>query len=287
MAGAIAFSGKAIIVKLAYRHGVDAVTLIMLRMGVALPFFLAMVWWAGRGKPALSWRDRAAAAALGFLGYYLSSTLDFLGLQHISASLERLILYLTPAVVVLLSWALFGRRASGRQWAALALGYGGLLLVFGHELHLDGARVALGAGLVLASTLSYAGYLLYSGEVVRRIGSLRLTGWASSVACGLCLAQFALLRPMAGLATLPAPVWWLSLLNGTVCTVLPVWLVMRAIELIGPARTAQYGVVGPVSTILLGVLILGEPFTAWVLAGSGCVLGSVLVLGRSAPPAPR
>ena len=287
MTGAVAFSGKAIIVKLAYRHGVDAVTLIMLRRAVALPFFLAMVWWAGRGRPALSWRDRAAAAALGFSGYYLSSTLDFLGLQHISASLERLILYLTPAVVVVLSWLLFGRRASRRQWAAMALGYAGLLLVFGHELQLGGARVLLGAGLVLASTLSYAGYLLYSGQVVRRIGSLRLTGWASAVACVLCLAQFALLRPLPGLAALAAPVWGLSLLNGTLCTVLPVWLVMRAIELIGPARTAQYGMVGPVSTILLGVLILGEPFTAWVAAGSACVLGSVMVLGRTTLPAPR
>ena len=287
MAGAIAFSGKAIIIKLAYRHGVDAVTLIMLRMAVALPFFLAMVWWAGRSKPALSRRDLAAAAALGFSGYYLSSMLDFLGLQYISASLERLILYLTPAVVVLLSWALFGRRASGRQWTAMALGYGGLLLVFGHELQVSGSRVALGAVLVLASTLSYAGYLLYSGQVVQRIGASRLTGWASSVACGLCLAQFALLRPLAGLAALPAPVWWLSLLNGTVCTVLPVWLVMRAIELIGPARTAQFGMVGPVSTILLGVLILGEPFTAWVAAGSLCVLGSVMVLGRSGGPVRR
>ena len=287
MAGAIAFSGKAIIIKLAYRHGVDAVTLIMLRMAVALPFFLAMVWWAGRSKPALSRRDLTAAAALGFSGYYLSSMLDFLGLQYISASLERLILYLTPAVVVLLSWALFGRRASGRQWTAMALGYGGLLLVFGHELQVSGSRVALGAVLVLASTLSYAVYLLYSGQVVQRIGASRLTGWASSVACGLCLAQFALLRPLAGLAALPAPVWWLSLLNGTVCTVLPVWLVMRAIELIGPARTAQFGMVGPVSTILLGVLILGEPFTAWVAAGSLCVLGSVMVLGRSGGPVRR
>ncbi len=278
MAGAVAFSGKAIIVKLAYRHGVDAITLIMLRMVVALPFFLAMAWWAGRGKPALGWRDRAAAAALGFSGYYLSSYLDFLGLQHITASLERLILYLTPAVVLVLSRLLFGRPASGRQWAAMAVGYGGLLLVFGHELHLDGPRVALGAGLVLASTLSYAGYLLYSGEVVRRIGSLRLAGWASSVACALCLAQFALLRPLAGLLQLAPTVAWLSLVNGTVCTVLPVWLVMRAIERIGPARTAQYGMVGPVSTIVLGVFILGEPFSAWVAAGSLCVLAGVMLL---------
>ena len=278
--GAVAFSGKAIIVKLAYRHGVDAITLIMLRMVVALPLFGLMLWWAGRGKPALAWRDRAAAAALGFLGYYLASLLDFLGLQHISASLERLVLYLTPAVVLLLSWALLGRRASARQWMALAVGYGGLLLVFGHELHLDGPRVLLGTGLVLASTASYAAYLLYSGEVVRRIGSLRLTGWASSVACGLCLAQFALLRPLAGLALLPAPVWWLSLVNGTLCTVLPVGLVMRAIELMGPARTAQYGMVGPLSTILLGVWVLGEPFTVWVAAGSACVLVGVMLLGR-------
>ena len=281
MAGAVAFSGKAIIVKLAYRHGVDAVTLIMLRMAIALPLFLLMLWWAGRGKPGLSWRDRAAAVALGFCGYYLSSYLDFLGLQYVTASLERLILYLTPAVVLLLSWAIFGRRASPRQWAAMAVGYSGLLLVFGHELRLDGPRVLLGTGLVLASTLSYATYLLYSGEVVRRIGSLRLTGWASSVACGFCLAQFALLRPLSGLALLAPAVWWLSLVNGTVCTALPVWLVMRAIERIGPARTAQYGMVGPVSTILLGVLILDEPFTAWVAAGSLCVLSGVMLLGRA------
>ena len=281
MTGAVAFSGKAIIVKLAYRHGVDAITLIMLRMAVALPFFLLMVWWTGRGRAALPWRDKLVAAALGFSGYYLSSTLDFLGLQYITASLERLILYLTPAVVLLLSWALYGRRASRAQWAAMALGYGGLLLVFGHELTLDGPRVALGSALVVASTLSYAGYLLYSGEVVRRIGSLRLTGWASSVACGLCLLQFALTRPLAGLADLAPPVAWLSLLNGTACTVLPVLLVMMAIERIGSARTAQYGMVGPITTIALGVLILGEPFTAWVAAGTLCVLGSVALLARS------
>ena len=281
MAGAVAFSGKAIIVKLAYRHDVDAVTLIMLRMAVALPFFLLMCWWAGRGRAPLPWRDRWIAAALGFSGYYLSSFLDFLGLQHITASLERLILYLTPSVVLLLSWALYGRRASRRQWAAMALGYGGLLLVFGHELTLEGPRVALGAALVVGSTLSYAGYLLYSGEVVQRIGALRLTGWASAVACGLCLAQFALLRPLAGVADIPVPVLWLSLLNGTLCTVLPVLMVMMAIERIGSAKAAQYGMVGPVTTIALGVLILGEPFTAWVAAGTLCVLGGVTLLARA------
>jgi drug/metabolite transporter (DMT)-like permease len=163
----------------------------------------------------------------------------------------------------------------------MALGYGGLMLVFGHELTLDGPRVALGAALVVASTLSYAGYLLYSGEVVRRVGSLRLAGWASSVACVLCLLQFALLRPWAGLAELVPAVAWLSLLNGTLCTVLPVLLVMMAIERIGPARAAQYGMVGPITTLLLGVAVLGEPFTAWVAAGALCVLSSVTLLARA------
>ena len=284
MAGAVAFSGKAIIVKLAYRHGVDAISLITLRMLVALPFFLAMVWWSGRGRPGLGWHQRGMVLLLGFLGYYLASLLDFLGLQYISASLERLILYLSPAVVLLLSSLLLGQRTRARQWLAMAVAYAGLLLVFGHELQLSGPQVWLGGALVLGSTLSYALYLLYSGQALRSMGASRLTGWASSVACGLCLAQFAALRPLlplAGLFDWPAAVLWLSLLNGTVCTVLPVWLVMRAIETIGPARTSQYGMVGPVSTLVLGVLVLGEPFTAWVAVGSLCVLAGVTLLARA------
>ena len=100
-AGSIAFSGKAIIVKLAYRHGVDAITLVMFRMLFAVPFFIAMAWWAGRGKPSLTRADWWGVLGLGFSGYYISSFLDFLGLQYISASLERLILYLNPTLVLI------------------------------------------------------------------------------------------------------------------------------------------------------------------------------------------
>ena len=132
----------------------------------------------------------------------------------------------------------------------------------------------------MASTLSYAGYLLYCGEVVRRMGSMRLTGWASSVACGLCLAKFAVLRPLVDVARITPPVLWLSLLNGTLCTVLPVLLVMMAIERLGSSRAAMYGMVGPITTILLGVLILDEPFTAWVVAGTLSVLASVTLLAK-------
>jgi drug/metabolite transporter (DMT)-like permease len=280
MAGAIAFSGKAIIVKLAYRHGVDAVTLIMLRMLFALPFFVVLAWWAGRGKPALTARDWRVVGLLGFSGYYLASFLDFWGLQYVSASLERLILYLGPTLVLLLGRVLFHRRVAPRQLWALALSYAGVLLVFGQELRLEGADTALGAALVIASTLSYALYLVYSGEEVQRLGALRLTGLATSVACVLCIAQYLLLRPWQAALQVAEPVLWLSLLNATLCTFAPVLMVMMAIERIGAALASQAGMIGPLSTIAMSVWILGEAFTAWIAAGTVLVMAGIWLLTR-------
>lgn len=277
--GAIAFSAKAIIVKLAYRYGVDAVTLIMYRMAFALPLFMAMAWWAGRGQAALSKRDRWAVLGLGFCGYYLASFLDFAGLQYISASLERLILYLNPTLVLLLGVLLFGQRFGRSQWAGMAVGYAGVALVFGRDLRLEGGAVAWGSLLVFLSTISYALYLIYSGEWVKRLGALRLVGWATSIACVLCLLQFVLLRPWSAAQVAPEVIG-LSLLNATLCTAVPVLLVMMAIERIGSAHTAQIGMVGPLSTIAMGVLILDEPFTLWLAAGAALVMVGVFLFSR-------
>ena len=279
LVGAIAFSGKAIIVKLAYRHGVDAVTLITFRMLFALPLFLLLSWWAGRGKPGLTQRDWLAVLGLGFCGYYLASFLDFAGLQYISASLERLILYLNPTLVLALGVLLFGKRVTRRQVIALAVSYCGVLLVFGHEVSLSGADTALGAALVFGSAVSYAVYLSFSGQEVQRLGALRLTGLATTVACLLCIVQFIVLRPLSALVVAPEVVW-LSVLNAVLCTFAPVLMVMMAIERIGATLTAQTGLVGPLSTILMGVLILGEPFTAWVAAGTLLVLTGVWMLAK-------
>ncbi len=278
--GSVAFSGKAIIVKLAYRYGVDAVTLIMYRMLFALPLFVALAWWAGRGKPSLTRRDGVVVVGLGFSGYYLASFLDFAGLQYITASLERLILYLNPTLVLLLGFVFFKQRVNGRQLTALATSYAGVLLVFGHEVQTVGADGVLGTALVFGSAVSYAVYLTSSGNEVRRLGALRLTGWATSVACGFCLLQFVLLRPM--LAALVAPeVIALSILNATLCTFAPVLMVMMAIERIGATLTAQTGLIGPLSTLLMGVVILGEPFNGWILAGTALVLFGVGLLARA------
>ena len=280
-AGSICFSGKAIIVKLAYRWGVDAVTLIMLRMLFALPLFVGMAWWAGRGRPPLARRDWLGVLGLGFSGYYLSYTLDFAGLQYISASLERLILYLGPTLVLLLGWLLRGRRITRGQLAATAVSYAGALLVFGLELRVaPSAATAWGALLVFVSTLTYAVYLFYSGEFVQRLGALRLVGWATAFACVCCIAQFLLLRPLAAAQVAPAVVW-LSVLNATLCTAVPVLLVMMAIERIGPTLAAQIGMIGPLSTIAMGILILGEPFTPWLAAGTALVVTGIFMFSRS------
>jgi drug/metabolite transporter (DMT)-like permease len=284
--GAIAFSAKAIIVKLAYSHGVDAITLIMLRMLFALPFFLAIAWWTSRPRGgvapvALTRADTLGVLGLGFTGYYLASFLDFAGLAYISASLERLILYLNPTLVLLLGRTLYGKAISRNQMLGMAISYGGVLLVFGHEVQLAGADVALGTLLVFLSAVSYAIYLSYSGELVMRLGSLRLVGLATSVACVCCILQFVIMRPMQVAFAVAPEVVWLSLLNAIGCTVIPVLLVMMAIERIGSGLAAQVGMVGPMSTITMGVLLLGEPFTLWVVAGTTLVLLGVFVCSRA------
>jgi drug/metabolite transporter (DMT)-like permease len=279
-AGSIAFSGKAIIVKLAYRHGVDAVTLIMYRMLFALPLFLALAWWASRGKPPLTRNDWLGILGLGFTGYYLASFLDFWGLQYVSASLERLILYLNPTLVLVLGWFIYKRRISGLQAAAMAVSYAGVLVVFGHEADFAGPGAALGALLVFGSAISYAIYLVYSGELVKRLGSMRLVGLATSVACALCLLQFVLLRPLDAATAVAPEVIWLSVLNATLCTFAPVIMVMMGIERIGAGLAAQTGMIGPMSTIAMGVLILDEPFNGWIIAGTVLVVSGVFLVTR-------
>jgi len=282
-AGAIAFSGKAIIVKLSYRHGVDAVTVIMYRMLFALPFFLLLGWWSERQTFApnnpLSRRDVMGIVALGFVGYYLSSYLDFLGLQYITASLERLILYLNPTLVVLLGWLLYKKPIQPIRMLAMAVSYSGVLLVFAHEVTLAGVDVVLGSSLVFASAITYALYLIYSGQLVQRVGAMRLVGWATSVACVCCIVQFLMLRPLSA-AVVPVDVLWLAALNALACTVAPVLMVMMAIERIGAALTAQTGMIGPMATITLGVLLLDEPLNVWIGLGTLLVLSGVYIVSK-------
>jgi drug/metabolite transporter (DMT)-like permease len=277
--GAVLFSAKAVLAKLLYRYHIDAVTLIAFRMLFSLPVFAAVALWKMRGAAPLSAGDRWRIVGLGLVGYYLSSFLDFLGLQYITVGLERLILFLTPTFVLLIS-ATWLRQHIGRlQWMALAVSYAGIVLVFVHDLQGGGANVLAGSALVTGSAAAYAAYLLLSGEMVRRLGALRLVAYAMCVSSAACIGQYFLLRPAAGLLQ-PLPVYGLSLMNGLLCTVAPVFMTMTAVQRIGAGAASQAGMIGPVSTLFLGAVILAEPVTSWQLAGTALVLAGIYLLSH-------
>jgi drug/metabolite transporter (DMT)-like permease len=278
IAGAVLFSTKAVVAKLLYRYHIDAVTLIAFRMLFSFPVFAAVAVWKMRTEAPLSPADRWRIAGLGLVGYYLSSYLDFLGLQYISVGLERLILFLTPTFVLVITATFLKRRIAPAQWGALGLSYCGIVLVFMHDLAGgQAASTAIGSLFVLGSAVSYAFYLLSTGEMVTRIGSLRLVAYAMCVSSVACIAQFFLLRP-ASLLVQPLEVYGLSLVNGIFCTILPVFMTMAAVQRIGAATASQAGMVGPVSTLFLGFLVLGEPVTGVQLLGTGLVLSGIALL---------
>lgn len=277
--GAVLFSAKAIFAKLIYRYQVDAITMLGFRMIFSAPFFLAVALWQARHAKPLSTPDRLRIVFLGLIGYYLSSFLDFIGLQYISAGLERLILFLTPSFVLLLSVFFLKKRIGKFEWMALVISYAGTVLVFLHDAKAGGNNVLLGGAFVLASAISYAVYLILSGELVRRVGALRLVAYAMCVSSVAAILQFFVLKPVETLLQ-PAPVYLLSLLNAVLSTVLPVFITMIAVDRIGAPTAAQAGMVGPVSTLFMGAAFLGEPITAIQLSGTGLVLAGIYLLSK-------
>jgi drug/metabolite transporter (DMT)-like permease len=287
--GVLGFSFKAILIKLAYSwHAIDPVTLLTLRMLFAAPFFVAMAWWSGRRPGALpiARSDWRALTWLGFVGYYLSSLLDFMGLVYITASLERLVLYLYPTMVLVLSALTRGRRVTRREVLALVVSYAGIAFVFVHDLNFGGDARALwtGGALVFAGAFLYSLYLVGATDVIARMGSMRFIAWAMLLSCAFVFAQFALTRDLSALRV-PPSILGLSLAMAVFSTVLPTWLVAEAIRRLGPNTSSLIGSLGPVFTIGLGALILGEAVHWIQLVGAALVLiGVTLVTLRASRP---
>jgi drug/metabolite transporter (DMT)-like permease len=281
---AIGFSAKAILIKLAYAHPVDAATLLTLRLLFSAPFFVLMALWSKRDAIPLSRRQWLGVGLLGFSGYYLASYLDFLGLTYITAGLERLILFLHPTIVVLLSAWWLRKPIRSHHFVALALSYGGIALVFTENLNFGGHahEVALGGALVFASGVIYAFYLIGAGEIVGKIGAMRFTAYAMLVACLACVLQFRVTHDARALIV-PAQVYWLTFAMAIISTVIPAWLMSEGIRLTGANHAAMVGSVGPVATIFFGYWFLGEPITMIQIAGACLVLAGVaLVSSRRA-----
>jgi len=282
--GAILFSAKAIVAKLLYLEGNNALEVIGFRMLLSLPIFAAVALWymwqvhLHKEKP-LTTLQKAQVVLLGFIGYYLASYLDFLGLQYISASLERLILFLSPTFIILFTAIFIGTRIAPKQWLALLCAYAGVGMVFLQDLSFSGDNVGLGAVLVLGSSISYSIYIVSSGELLKKIGSTRLVAYAMSVSSLFILAHFFFVEGWQGLVQ-TRKVYALSLWHAWANTAMPTFKVMWAVERIGAPLTAQVGLVGPVSVLFLANFFLGEPITLLQLGGTALVLWSVVWLRK-------
>ncbi|GAA5067196.1 DMT family transporter [Lysobacter panacisoli] len=290
--GAVLFSAKAILAKFQYRHGIDALDVLALRMLLSLPLFVALgVRESLRpGHARITRRDFGRILVLGVLGYYLSSLFDFWGLEYVPVSLERLILFLNPTFVLLIGVFAFKRKVARREWVALAVSYAGVAFVFVENLRVQGDHVLFGSALVLLAALSYALYLSMSGQLISRIGSLRLVALAMCVSTAATLLHYVIARDPTRLLHLSPEVYGLAAINAVFCTFLPVTFTMGAVARLGAGTAAQLSVLGPVSLVFLGAWLLGEAITPIQLIGTAVVLGGVLLLTRpganSVPVAP-
>jgi drug/metabolite transporter (DMT)-like permease len=283
--GAVCFSTKAIFVKLAYRDtNIDALTLLAWRMIFSVPFFVgaAFVSSSKTDNVKFTTKQWLYIALIGCLGYYISSLLDFLGLQYVSAGIERLILFIYPTLVLLMSSFIFKQKIKPLQWLALIITYFGLAIAFFGEVDFGSPQKQnffLGSVLIFICAFTYAAYIVGSGRLIPKVGASKFNSYAMSFASVGVLLHFAVLGNVS-LLHLPTPVYVYSFLMAIFSTVIPSYLVTASINRIGSGNAAIVGSIGPVSTILLAYFFLSEEITVWQVAGTILILAGVLIIGK-------
>ena len=277
--GVLAFSVKAVVAKLMYRHGIDAVTLMAMRMSIALPVFLGIGLWIARhtAAPPIARREWGTMIAIGLTGYYAASFLDFIGLQYVTAGIGRLILFAYPTITVALSALFLKRRVTRAEVMALLITYAGVALVLSNAVGGQQSNLPLGATLITGAAFFTAAFLVWSAESIRRVGSMRFTSYAMSLAALPSILQFPLLRPWSAL-DLPLEAWGLAAVLSLVCTVLPLFLTAEALRRVGANQVALFGALGPVMTILISNAVLGESMQALQWAGALLVMAGVALV---------
>ncbi len=281
--GASFFSTKGIVIKLALLENVDAVTTLTWRMIIAVPFFAVIGYFGYRkqkaangGKSVLNWRTTAKICAVGLIGYYVASYLDFAGLNYISAQFDRLILLTYPIFVVVIGALWQRRKISAAAMIALGVSYGGLAIIFAHDIQLEGQNTVIGALLVLGAALAFAIYQLLAKPLIDQVGARLFTSIAMSAAGGMVIIHFLATHEFADLI-LSQKAMWLMLAIGTISTVAPAYLIAISIGMVGPEPTAVLGNVSTIVTIVLAITILGEPFSLYHGFGAALVLCGVLL----------
>lgn len=280
--GAFLFSGKAVLVKLSYRHEVDSVTLLTLRMIFSLPFYIAIVLVANAKTKAanISGENWIKIVFLGIIGYYLASYFDFAGLKYISAGLERLILFIYPTLVVVISSLWFKKPIRSKELVSLGLTYGGISLVVLNDISFYQNDVLKGSVLIFFSAFTYALYLIGSGKLIPVIGTVRFTAYAMIVSTIAVILHYFFTKHV-NVLNLDMEVYILAVLMAVFATVIPSFLISEGIRMIGSSSASIVGSIGPVSTIVLAYIFLGEKITVYQILGTLLVLAGVLIVGTA------
>lgn len=282
IAGIVMFSAKAIMVKLGYRYDVDALTLLLLRMLFALPFYLAIAVRETKKANAykITRKDILFIFALGFLGYYVASYFDFYGLQFISASLERLILFLYPTLVILISSIVLKKKATKFQIYAILLSYLGIVVAFADDLNIEGDGLWRGTIAVMISAFTYAIYLVGSGELIPKLGAFRFTAYAMTFSCIMVILHYLFINSYEVFYQ-PWEVYAIGFSMAIISTVIPSFLISEAIKRLGASHFAIYGSLGPISTIILAIIILGEKIDLYQILGTIIVIVGVSMVNAN------
>lgn len=279
ISGILLFSSKAVMVKMAYQYHIDTVSMLLLRMLFAFPFYLVIALVKKPEQQATS-KDIMWLFFLGFIGYYLSSYFDFLGLQYIKAGLERLILFIYPTMVLLISYLFLKKKITKAQAIGVAVTYLGVVVIFSSELsinHEDG--LILGSVLIFLSALTYASYLVGSGWIIPRFGPRLFTSYAMMISC-LAVVLHYLIQGNFTFFELPYQVYWIGLAMAIFATVIPSYLISYAIRNLGANNFSIFGSLGPVSTILLAYIFLGEVLTWMQIVGGLVILAGIFLAER-------
>ncbi len=283
--GVVMFSSKAVIIKLAYQYDIDAVSLLLLRMLFSLPFY-ALIWVFKRKQwkqNPLSSKHLISILLLGFLGYYLASFLDFKGLTYITASLERLILFSYPTVVLILSALFLKKKINGKQILSILITYLGIAIIFFDSGGITvGSRsdVITGSLFIALSAIAYASYLVGTNSIIGKVGTVRITTFSMMVSCLVVIIHY-MATTDSELLNYPIEVYFLSLLMAVVATVVPSFLINAGIRRLGAPNVSIIGSLGPVSTITLSMIFLDESLTFIQVIGALVIISGVIIISRS------
>jgi drug/metabolite transporter (DMT)-like permease len=280
--GSVLFAGKAVLVRYNYIHfKVDTVPLLALRMLFSAPFYAVILYFQNRKQsevPKLTGKEWLWMLAIGLVGYYLASFFDFWGLKYITASVERLILFIYPTLVVIISAIFLKKTIYKIQYIALIITYLGVAVSFIPDLQMGLQKdLIIGSTLVFLSSLTYALYLIGSGEMIPKIGSLRFTCYAMLISTVMVILHYSV-SIGGNLFAYQSGVYWLSIVMAIFTTVIPSFLISDGIKRIGSGNASIIGSIGPIATIIMANIFLGELINSWQIIGTFVVLGGVLMI---------